>query len=86
MLFPFFSPIIGWLGIFLTGSDSSANAPFCSLQKTTAEQLGINPALTAAANSAGGVTGKMISPQSLSGATASAGLIGQEGEVFRLTV
>jgi lactate permease len=82
-LFPLFSPLIGWLGVLLTGSDTSSNALFCGLQRTTADALGLDPALAAAANTAGGVTGKMISPQSLSVATASAGLPGQEGRLFR---
>jgi len=84
-LFPLFSPILGWLGVLMTGSDTSSNALFCSLQRTTAEQLGLNPSLMAASNCAGGVTGKMISPQSISVATASARLQGQEGWLFRFT-
>jgi lactate permease len=64
-LFPLFSPILGWLGIFLTGRDTSSNALFCSLQSTTAGQLGLNHELAVAANSTGGVCGKMISPQSI---------------------
>jgi len=58
--FPFFSPILGWLGVFLTGSDTSANALFGQLQNVSAQQIGINPLLTIAANSSGGVMGKMI--------------------------
>jgi lactate permease len=85
-LFPLFSPLLGWLGVLLTGSDTSSNALFCSLQRTTAEQLGLNPALAVAANSAGGVSGKMISPQSISVAVASARIQGQEGWLFRFTV
>ncbi len=85
-LFPFFSPIIGWLGVFLTGSDTSSNALFGSLQRTTAEMVGMDPALAVAANSSGGVTGKMISPQSISVATAATGLVGQEGNLFRFTL
>ena len=84
--FPFFSPILGWLGVFLTGSDTSANALFGSMQKTTAEQVGVNPYLTVAANSDGGVTGKMISPQSIAVATAATGLVGKEGALFRFTL
>jgi lactate permease len=64
-LFPFFSPIIGWLGVALTGSDTSSNVLFGNLQKVTAEQLGLNPLLTCAANSSGGVMGKMIDAQSI---------------------
>ncbi|WP_034637537.1 L-lactate permease [Desulfovibrio cuneatus] len=85
-LFPFFAPIIGWIGVFLTGSDTSSNALFAGLQRTTAEALGIDPHLTVAANSSGGVTGKMISPQSISVATAATNLIGQEGNLFRFTL
>ncbi len=85
-LFPFFAPILGWLGVFLTGSDTSSNALFGSLQKTTATQIGVDPALTVAANSSGGVCGKMISPQSISVATAASGLVGQEGSIFRFTL
>ena len=84
--FPFFSPVLGWLGVFLTGSDTSANALFGSMQKTAAEQIGVDPHLTVAANSSGGVTGKMISPQSISVATAATGLVGQEGTIFRFTL
>jgi len=84
--FPFFAPILGWLGVFLTGSDTSSNALFGALQKTTAEQIGVDPTLTVAANSSGGVCGKMISPQSISVATAATGMVGQEGSLFRFTV
>jgi lactate permease len=85
-LFPFFSAFLGWLGVFLTGSDTSANALFGNLQAVTAQQIGMDPVLAVAANSSGGVTGKMISPQSIAVATASTGLVGQEGELFRFTV
>ena len=85
-LFPFFSPILGWLGVFLTGSDTSSNALFTSLQKTTAQQIGVDPYLMVAANSSGGVTGKMISPQSIAVATAATGLVGEEGHIFRWTL
>lgn len=84
--FPFFAPILGWLGVFLTGSDTSSNALFGNLQKITANQIGVDPVLTVAANSSGGVTGKMISPQSIAVATASTGLVGKEGDLFRFTV
>ena len=84
--FPFFAPLIGWLGVFLTGSDTSSNALFSGLQRTTAEAVGVDPNLTVAANSSGGVTGKMISPQSISVATAATGMIGQEGNLFRFTL
>lgn len=85
-LFPFFAPIIGWLGVFLTGSDTSSNALFSALQRTTAEAVGVDPNLTVAANSSGGVTGKMISPQSISVATSATNLVGQEGNLFRFTL
>ena len=85
-LFPLFSPILGWLGVFLTGSDTSSNALFCGMQRSTAEVVGMDPALAVAANSSGGVTGKMISPQSISVATAATNLVGHEGDLFRFTL
>ena len=85
-LFPFFSPILGWLGVFLTGSDTSSNALFCGLQATTAQQVGVSDVLMVAANTTGGVTGKMISPQSIAVACAAVGLVGRESELFRFTV
>lgn len=85
-LFPFFSPVLGWLGVFLTGSDTSANALFGQLQVTTANQIGVNPVLTIAANSSGGVVGKMISPQSIAVAAAATGLVGKEADLFRFTL
>jgi len=84
-LFPFFSPMLGWLGVFLTGSDTSSNALFCNLQATTAHQIGVSDTLLVAANTTGGVTGKMISPQSIAIACASVGLVGRESELFRFT-
>ena len=84
--FPFFSPVLGWLGVFLTGSDTSANALFGSLQASTAHQVGISPELAVAANTTGGVTGKMISPQSIAIACAAVGLAGKESDLFRFTV
>lgn len=84
--FPFFSPFLGWLGVFLTGSDTSSNALFGSLQATTAHQIGVSDILTVAANSTGGVTGKMISPQSIAVACAATGLVGQESDLFRFTL
>jgi lactate permease len=65
VLYPFFSPLIGWLGVALTGSDTSSNVLFGNLQKTTAQQLGLSPVLMAASNSSGGVMGKMIDAQSI---------------------
>jgi lactate permease len=85
-LFPFIAPFLGWLGVFLTGSDTSSNVLFGGLQKATAEQLGLNPILTGAANTSGGVMGKMISPQSLAVATAACGMVGEEGTLFRFTL
>ena len=82
-LFPFFSPFLGWMGVFLTGSDTSSNALFGALQKTTAQQIGVDPTLMVAANSSGGVIGKMISPQSIAVATAATGMVGEEGSIFR---
>ncbi len=83
-LFPFFSAFIGWLGVALTGSDTSSNALFANLQKVTAQQIGVNPVLTVGANSSGGVLGKMISPQNLAVGTSATGLQGREGDLLRL--
>lgn len=85
-LFPFFSPVLGWLGVFLTGSDTSSNALFCKLQQTTATEIGIDPVITVSANASGGVTGKMISPQSIAVGAASVGLVGKESDLFRFTL
>ena len=85
-LFPFFSPILGWLGVFITGSDTSSNALFCKLQATSAETLGVDPVVTVSANASGGVTGKMISPQSIAIGAAAVGLVGKESDLFRFTV
>jgi lactate permease len=85
-LFPFIAPFLGWLGVFLTGSDTSSNVLFGGLQKATAEQLGLSPILIGAANTSGGVMGKMISPQSLAVATAACGMVGKEGLLFRFTL
>ncbi|VVE03840.1 lactate permease LctP family transporter [Pandoraea soli] len=84
--FPFFSPLLGWLGVFLTGSDTSSNALFAGLQSTTAQQIGVSNTLLVAANTTGGVTAKMISPQSIAVACAATGLIGKEADLFRFTV
>lgn len=84
--FTFFSPFLGWLGVFLTGSDTSANALFSALQATTAQQIGVPEVLLVAANTSGGVTGKMISPQSIAIACAATGLVGKESDLFRFTV
>ena len=86
-IFPFFSAILGWLGVFLTGSDTSANALFGNLQVITATQIGINPVLTASVNSAAGVMGKMISLASIAVACAATGLTSEdEGKLFRFTI
>jgi L-lactate transport len=85
-LFPFFAPLLGWLGVFLTGSDTSSNLLFGGLQKLTAQQLHISPILTMSANSAGGVMGKMISPQSIAVGASATGLVGREGELYRFTL
>jgi L-lactate transport len=86
-LFPFFSALLGWLGVFLTGSDTSANALFGNLQVVTANSLGFDPAIMAASNSAGGVMGKMISLQSLAVAVAATGMArSEEGKLFRFTI
>jgi lactate permease len=82
-LYPFFGTLLGWLGVALTGSDTSSNVLFGSLQKITAQQLGFNPILIVTANSTGGVMGKMIDAQSIVVATASTGQVGQEGRILR---
>ena len=85
--FPFFSAFVGWLGVFLTGSDTSANALFGNLQVVTARALGLNPMLTAAVNSAAGVMGKMISVQSIAVAVAATGMSrSDESRLFRFTI
>jgi lactate permease len=82
-LFPFFGTFIGWLGVALTGSDTSSNALFGGLQKITAQQLNLSPILMCAANSAGGVMGKMVDAQSICIATAATNQVGNEGSIFR---
>ncbi|MCW2618709.1 MAG: lutP [Modestobacter sp.] len=82
-LFAFLSPVLGWIGVGVTGSDTSANALFGALQVQTATRAGLDPLLLAAANSSGGVLGKMISPQNLAIAAAAVGMAGKEGELFR---
>ena len=85
--FPFFSAVVGWLGVFLTGSDTSANALFGNLQVVTANALGLNPVLTASVNSAAGVMGKMISVQSIAVAVAATGMSSaDESRLFRFTI
>lgn len=86
-LFPFFSPLLGWLGVFLTGSDTSGNALFGNLQVVTANALRLNPVLMASANSSGGVVGKMISLQSIAVAAAATGMAPtEESKLFRFTL
>ncbi|HYT72754.1 MAG TPA: L-lactate permease [Gemmatimonadales bacterium] len=82
-LFPFFGTYLGWLGVALTGSDTSSNALFGSLQRITAQQLGLDPILMSAANSAGGVMGKMVDAQSITVATSATNQVGNEGMIFR---
>ncbi len=83
VLYPFFAPLLGWLGVALTGSDTSSNALFGSLQKITAEQLGLNPTLIVASNSTGGVMGKMIDAQSIVVAAVATEQTGSEGKILR---
>jgi lactate permease len=82
-LFPFFSPLLGWLGVALTGSDTSSNVLFGNLQVVSAEKLGMSPILAAASNSSGGVMGKMIDAQSIVVAAVATGEHGKEGEILR---
>jgi len=84
--FAFLSPILGWLGVGVTGSDTSSNSLFGALQVSAATKAGLSPALMAAANSSGGVLGKMISPQNLAIAAAAVGLSGKEGDIFRKVI
>ncbi|SEN97447.1 L-lactate permease [Actinacidiphila rubida] len=84
--FAFLSPILGWLGVAVTGSDTSSNSLFGALQITAAHQAGLSPTLMAAANSSGGVLGKMISPQNLAIAAAAVGYEGREGILFRRVI
>ena len=81
--FAFLSPLLGWLGTAVTGSDTSANALFATLQQSAAERAGIDPTLLVAANTSGGVVGKMISPQNLTIAATAVGLVGQESAILR---
>ncbi len=85
-LFPVFAPVLGWLGVFITGSDTSSNALFGKLQYATAVSIHVDPVVTVGANCSGGVVGKMISPQSIAVAAAAGGLNGQESRLFRFTV
>ena len=86
-LFPFFSALLGWMGVFLTGSDTSSNALFGNLQVVTAQRLGFDPVLMAAANTSGGVMGKMISLQTIAIAAAATGLnAAEQVKLFRFTL
>jgi len=82
-LFPFFSPLLGWLGVALTGSDTSSNVLFGNLQVVSAQQVGMNPILAAASNSTGGVMGKMIDAQSIVVASVATNQHGKEGEILK---
>jgi lactate permease len=83
VLYPLFGTMLGWLGVALTGSDTASNVLFGGLQKTTAEQLGLSPILMSAANSAGGVMGKMIDAQSIVVASTATKWYGHEGDILR---
>jgi lactate permease len=84
--FAFLSPILGWLGTAVTGSDTSANALFATLQQTAAQKAGLDPSLLVAANTSGGVVGKMVSPQNLTIAATAVGIAGRESDLFRRAV
>jgi len=84
--FALISPVLGWLGVAVTGSDTSSNALFGALQVTAAHQAGLDPTLMASSNSSGGVLGKMISPQNLAIAAAAVGMPGREGDLFRKVI
>ena len=85
-IFAILSPILGWIGVAVTGSDTSSNALFGALQVQTAKDAGLDPVLMAAANSSGGVLGKMVSPQNLAIAAAAVGMAGKEGDIFRKVI
>jgi lactate permease len=85
-LFAVLSPILGWIGVAVTGSDTSSNSLFGALQVQAATKAGLDPVLMAAANSSGGVLGKMVSPQNLAIAAAAVGMAGREGEIFRKVI
>ncbi|GAA1898487.1 MAG: L-lactate permease [Williamsia herbipolensis] len=84
--FAFFSPVLGWLGTAVTGSDTSANALFATLQQAAAQKAGLDPTLLVSANTSGGVVGKMISPQNLTIAATAVGLVGRESEILRRVI
>jgi lactate permease len=83
IFYPMFGTLLGWLGVALTGSDTASNVLFGGLQKVTAEQLGLSPVLMAAANSSGGVMGKMVDAQSIVVASTATRWYGHEGEILR---
>ena len=83
VLYPFFGTLLGWLGVALTGSDTASNVLFGGLQRITSEQLGLSPILMAAANSSGGVMGKMIDAQSIVVASTATRWVGHEGSILR---
>jgi lactate permease len=84
--FAFLAPVLGWLGTAVTGSDTSANALFSTLQQAAANRAGLDPTLLVAANTSGGVVGKMISPQNLTIAATAVGILGREGDLFRYVI
>jgi lactate permease len=84
--FAFLSPILGWIGTAVTGSDTSANALFSTLQQAAADKAGLDPTLLVAANTSGGVVGKMISPQNLTIAATAVAILGREGDLFRYVI
>jgi len=86
MFFPLVSGFLGWIGCFLSGSDTAANLLFGNLQVAAAHQIGVNPILLAATNTSGAVTGKMISPQNIAVGVTTVGLVGHEGDVARSTI
>jgi lactate permease len=86
LLFPLFSPIIGWFGVFITGSVVNNNTLFANLQTVTAEKIGVDPTLLVAANTAGGTVAKVISPQSIAIAAGAVGLTGRESEILRASI
>jgi lactate permease len=83
VLYPFFGTLLGWIGVAVTGSDTSSNVLFGSLQKITAQQIGIDPALMCAANTSGGVMGKMVAAQSIVVASSATNWYGHEGDIIR---
>lgn len=85
-IFPLLSPVLGWIGVFMTGSVVNNNVLFASIQATAGHTIGTNPALLVAANTAGGVMAKLISPQSIAIATAAVGEVGQESKLLSMTL